>query len=64
MYCQEWVQSLIDQIQQFLQENYEWLGIEADGSQRVLDYACGNGTVSRVSSDELLHLVPAILTYE
>jgi hypothetical protein len=45
-----WVQKLILQIQQFLQAQAEagWLEIDQNKPQRVLDYACGNGTVSGV----------------
>lgn len=46
MYQMEWVQKLIRQIQHCLQSNSAWLGIDRSKRQRVLDYACGNGTVS------------------
>ncbi|KAF2183040.1 S-adenosyl-L-methionine-dependent methyltransferase [Zopfia rhizophila CBS 207.26] len=46
MYQMEWVQKLIRQIQHCLQTNSAWLGIDQSKRQRVLDYACGNGTVS------------------
>lgn len=50
MYTKPWVQKLIQQIQQFLhaQAKAGWLDIDQIMPQRVLDYACGNGTVSRV----------------
>lgn len=53
MYHQPWVQNLIRQIQEFLQANYEWLDIDQTSNQRVLDYACGNGTVSGVRYSSL-----------
>jgi hypothetical protein len=50
MYMKPWVQKLILQIQQFLQAQAKagWLDIDQNKPQRVLDYACGNGTVSGV----------------
>jgi hypothetical protein len=50
MYMKPWVQKLILQIQQFLQAQAKagWLDIGQNKPQRVLDYACGNGTVSGV----------------
>jgi ubiquinone/menaquinone biosynthesis C-methylase UbiE len=50
MYMKPWVQKLIQQIQQFLQAQAKagWLDIDPSKPQRVLDYACGNGTVIRV----------------
>lgn len=50
MYLEPWVQKLIQQIQQLLQAQAEtgWLEIDQSTPQRVLDYACGNGTVSGV----------------
>jgi len=56
MYHKEWVQKLIRQIQQCLQTNSDWLGIDRNVSQRVLDYACGNGTVSSVSDQNIRKL--------
>ncbi|KAM0713944.1 hypothetical protein Q7P37_010907 [Cladosporium fusiforme] len=49
MYTKPWVQKLIQQIQQVLHAQAEagWLDIDQIMPQRVLDYACGNGTVSR-----------------
>ncbi|KAI0126685.1 S-adenosyl-L-methionine-dependent methyltransferase [Xylariales sp. AK1849] len=46
LYELEWIQKLIGHIQHCLRSNTTWLGIEQSKSQRVLDYACGNGTVS------------------
>ncbi|KAJ9629480.1 hypothetical protein H2203_001854 [Taxawa tesnikishii (nom. ined.)] len=46
MYDLEWVQKLIRQIRQCLQTNSAWLGVAPKKPQRILDYACGNGTVS------------------
>lgn len=53
MYELEWVQKLIRQIQHCLQMNSSWLGINQTEPQRVLDYACGDGTVSTVSTIRL-----------
>lgn len=52
MYQVDWVKKLLSQIQECLQHNSDWLGIEADKPQRVLDYACGNGTVTTVSGPD------------
>jgi len=51
MYLKPWVQKLIQQIRQSLQAQTEadWVDIDRRKPQRVLDYACGNGTVSGVS---------------
>lgn len=46
MYQVEWVQKLLSQIQDCLRQNSSWLGIDTSKPQRILDYACGNGTVS------------------
>ena len=48
MYKQPWVQAMVKQIQDFLVANAEWIGIEPSREQRVLDYACGHGTISLV----------------
>lgn len=50
MYGEEWVKDLVKKIQVYLQENKEWLGIDERKEQRVLDYACGHGTISLVSA--------------
>lgn len=49
MYAQPWVQAMVSQIQSFLVSNAAWLGIGPGKKQRVLDYACGHGTISLVS---------------
>jgi SAM-dependent methyltransferase len=46
MYKLPWVQKLLAQIKGCLEQNSDWLGIDATKPQRILDYACGNGTVS------------------
>ncbi|KAE8396674.1 hypothetical protein BDV23DRAFT_177669 [Aspergillus alliaceus] len=46
LYQETWVQKLLQHIQDFLQVNSDWFGIDPFLPQRVLDYACGNGTVS------------------
>ncbi|KAF5860131.1 hypothetical protein ETB97_001989 [Aspergillus alliaceus] len=46
LYQDTWVQKLLQHIQDFLQVNSDWFGIDPFLPQRVLDYACGNGTVS------------------
>ncbi|KAK0656911.1 S-adenosyl-L-methionine-dependent methyltransferase [Cercophora newfieldiana] len=40
------VQKLLGQIQDALRHHSEWLGLDASKPQRILDYGCGNGTVS------------------
>ena len=52
-----WVRELIEQISKYLRENAEWIGIPSqeatkDRAIKLLDYACGNGTVSMVSQSE------------
>ena len=49
MYKEEWVQQLIRTIQTYLVDNHAWVDINPSKAQRVLDYACGHGTVSGVS---------------
>lgn len=39
---------MVKQIQGFLVANAEWIGIDPGREQRVLDYACGHGTISLV----------------
>jgi 2-polyprenyl-3-methyl-5-hydroxy-6-metoxy-1,4-benzoquinol methylase len=51
MYNLEWVQDGIKKIQDFIRTNVAWLGIATAASQRVLDYACGHGTISIVSTE-------------
>ncbi|KAL4741679.1 S-adenosyl-L-methionine-dependent methyltransferase [Aspergillus similis] len=46
LYQEAWIQKLLGQIQTCLQTNSDWLGIDPSRPQRILDYACGNGTVS------------------
>ncbi|KAF2160852.1 hypothetical protein M409DRAFT_28732 [Zasmidium cellare ATCC 36951] len=46
MYKEKWVQDLIQQLKDFVGANHSWLGLDVDKKQRVLDYACGNGTIS------------------
>lgn len=48
MYKQPWVQAMVKQIQDYLVANAAWLGIDPSRKQRVLDYACGHGTISLV----------------
>lgn len=49
MYKQPWVQAMVKQVQDFLVANADWLGINPDREgHRVLDYACGHGTISLV----------------
>lgn len=56
MYLEPWVQKLIQQITQLLQAQAEagWLEIDPSTPQRVLDYACGNGTVSGVMTEIMI----------
>jgi 2-polyprenyl-3-methyl-5-hydroxy-6-metoxy-1,4-benzoquinol methylase len=49
MYSQQWVQDQIHKIQTYIRDNRSWVGMDDSSSQRVLDYACGNGTISLVS---------------
>ncbi|TPX07909.1 uncharacterized protein E0L32_010364 [Thyridium curvatum] len=46
MYQVDWVQKLLMQIKECLRQNSDWLGIDPSKPQTILDYACGNGTVS------------------
>ncbi|KAK4505978.1 hypothetical protein PRZ48_003943 [Zasmidium cellare] len=46
MYKEKWVQGLIQQLKDFVASNPAWLGLDVGKEQRVLDYACGNGTIS------------------
>lgn len=48
MYELDWIKELLRQIRRFLQSEKSWLGIDENKKQRILDYACGNGTVSSV----------------
>lgn len=50
MYKEKWVQDLIEELKDFVASNHTWLGLDANRPQRVLDYACGNGTISEVST--------------
>ena len=49
LYEQQWVKDQIGKIQGFIRANIAWLGIASSIGQRVLDYACGHGTISLVS---------------
>ena len=51
MYKEEWVQNLVRQIQDYIVLNSGWLGIDKSSSKYILDYACGDGTVSKVSAE-------------
>lgn len=53
MYQVDWVQKLLMQIKECLRQSSDWLGIDPSKPQKILDYACGNGTVSLVSIDSL-----------
>ncbi|KAK5174182.1 uncharacterized protein LTR77_001262 [Saxophila tyrrhenica] len=48
MYEQQWVKDLVQKLQQeiVVLANKGWLGLDDSKSQRVLDYACGHGTIS------------------
>ncbi|KAK3709678.1 hypothetical protein LTR37_010705 [Vermiconidia calcicola] len=60
MYCEAWVQDLVLKIQTYLQQNVDWLGIDLAEEARVLDYACGHGTVSLA----LLNALPSTTTFQ
>jgi hypothetical protein len=50
----KWVHDLQNQISEFLMGNLDWIGVQSptvDNSRqtKLMDYACGNGIVSRVS---------------
>ena len=47
MYAEPWVQQGIQQIKDMLVEHHEFVGIDCS-TKRVLDYACGDGTVTKV----------------
>ena len=40
---------MVKQLQDFVVANADWLGFNAGSEQRVLDNACGHGTISLVS---------------
>jgi ubiquinone/menaquinone biosynthesis C-methylase UbiE len=48
MYALPWIQRLIAKIQDLLRTNTSILALDPSKSQKVLDYACGHGTVSSV----------------
>lgn len=50
MYDQQWVKDLVRNIQVYLQHNKGWLSLDETAEQRVLDYACGHGTITLVRS--------------
>ncbi|KAJ6023651.1 hypothetical protein N7540_004448 [Penicillium herquei] len=48
----KWVHDLQNQISEFLTGNPDWIGVQLSGNEdgrsvKVMDYACGNGIVSR-----------------
>jgi hypothetical protein len=50
----KWVHDLQSQISEFLTGNMDWIGVQLPPSEngrptKLMDYACGNGIVSRVS---------------
>lgn len=49
MYSEPWVQDLLFQPTTFAQTNKDWL--EVTDSKRVLDYACGNGVLSKALAE-------------
>ena len=49
MYNKPWVKAMVKQLQDFVVSNADWLGFTDGTEQRVLDYACGHGTMSLVS---------------
>ncbi|CZT16502.1 uncharacterized protein RCC_02344 [Ramularia collo-cygni] len=57
MYKQQWVQDLVSQLCLFVQTNTDWMGVrdEIDRPARVLDYACGNGALSKALADVTTH---------
>ncbi|KAJ5107498.1 hypothetical protein N7456_004173 [Penicillium angulare] len=52
----KWVHDLQNQISEFLTGNPDWIGVQLSGSEdarsaKMMDYACGNGIVSRSLHD-------------
>ena len=62
MYSQAWVQDLVGKIQDFMRDNTEWLGLDTTSKQRLLDYACGHGTISLVRQPHNSFVVVSLLT--
>ncbi|KAK3691628.1 hypothetical protein LTR37_018507 [Vermiconidia calcicola] len=60
VYSEAWVQDLVLKIQAYLQQNVDWLSIESTKVSRVLDYACGHGTISLA----LLNTLPSTTTFQ
>ncbi|KAK6083291.1 methyltransferase [Seiridium cupressi] len=54
MYQNPFIQKLLQFTEEFLRTNVDSLGIDRSKQQRILDYACGNGTVARA----LLKVLP------
>lgn len=50
----KWVHDLQKQISEFLTSHIDWIGVQAPNDEarytKIMDYACGNGIVSRVGS--------------
>lgn len=40
---------VIKQVKDFVSSNHSWFGLDPEKRQKVLDYACGAGTVSEVN---------------
>jgi hypothetical protein len=49
MYKAVWVQDLVQKIQSLVRDNSKVFGIDESKPSRILDYACGHGTISSVS---------------
>lgn len=59
VYDEEWIQTIGQQITEFLQENVTWIGLQPERAEEgseiqsapvsMLDYACGHGVASKVS---------------
>jgi hypothetical protein len=44
-----WIKDLTDLITSNLRNNFNWLGVQDhEGGIKLMDYACGNGIMSRV----------------
>jgi hypothetical protein len=59
LYEQQWVKDQIGKIQGFIRAHIAWLGIASSIGQRVLDYACGHGTISLASEKALSYYCEA-----
>jgi hypothetical protein len=55
------VQDGVRKIQAYISSNIDWLGLASNKPQRVLDYACGHGTISLVRVHLLNHEMSTLM---